>query len=645
MNPATILIVEDEAVVALDLQQQLQELGYRVLGLATSGEEAIEAARAQPPQLILMDVRLRGAIDGIAAAQAIRQRHDVPVIFLTAHSDDNTVARAAHTAPYGYLTKPYQLRELRAGIEVALTKARIERQLREADRWFAHTLHCVADGVVLTHPDGAVRFLNPAAERLTGWALEDALGQPVAAVVQLGSGEGEGEGEGEGNSGSQQRIIQVLQQGRALPVVHAQPLRSRAGLQQVVDEAAAPVNDEAGQRLGAVLILRDAAQRLAQEAQLRASDARFRNAFDHAPLGMALVSFDGGFIQVNDALCQLLGLPREQLAQRNQAELTWASDRDHEAQRLHELARPGAAVVQFEKRYRHAGGQPLWVLVSVSVLRGAETAAAGACYLYQVHDLSSQKAAAEHLAALAEERLLRQASEMAHQANQAKSEFLSRVSHEMRTPLNAVMGFAQLLQLQQTPIDSHSLGQYAQHIHAAGAHLLALVNDLLDLNRAAQGTLKIQPMPLVLASVVQEALHLLHNQASSHGVVLDVQVEPTLLVLADHQRLRQVLVNLGSNAIKYNRQGGSVQIRAVAAASAGEVVLTISDQGIGMTAEQMQRLFQPFERLGAERSAVPGTGLGLVVSRGLVEQMGGTLSLSSTAQSGTTATLRLRAAP
>lgn len=158
MDRAAILIVEDEAIVALDLKLSLEELGYEVTGVASSGEQALRAFDERPPQLVLMDVRLQGAMDGIATAQEIRRRQPVPLIFLTSHSDDDTVQRAARTAPYGYLTKPYQIRELRAGIEVALTKSRMERQLREADRWFAHTLHCVSDGVVVTDPAARIRF-------------------------------------------------------------------------------------------------------------------------------------------------------------------------------------------------------------------------------------------------------------------------------------------------------------------------------------------------------------------------------------------------------------------------------------------------------------------------------------------------------
>lgn len=623
MTPS-ILIVEDEAIVALDLRLQLQDLGYQVVGVARSAAEAVAAVRQHRPHLVLMDVRLQGQGDGVEAAEQIRREMPTPVIFLTSHSDAETVQRAARTAPYGYLTKPYQLKELRAGIEVALTKAQLERQLHEADRWFASTLQCVADGVVVTDLQARIRFLNPAAEGLTGWSSEEAAGRGVEEVVRLQAAEP-----------AAGLVREVIAQGRPRPVAHGQRLQQREGAERVVDNTASPVRTDDGVPLGAVLVLRDAGERLAHEAQVRASEERFRSAFDHAPLGMALVALDGRFLQVNDALCHLLEQPRERLLDASQLELGFPADREHEALRLHELASGQARVVQFEKRYRRpASAEPVWTLVSVSRLGEGPNEV---CLLYQVHDLSGQKLAAEQLAELAQERLRREASEL---ATAHKSEFLSRVSHEMRTPLNAVIGFAQLLQRSDGLLESRQLRAYADHIRGAGEHLLGLVNDLLDLNRAAQGALQLDLQPTPLARVVEETRVLLDGLARAHGIALEVSVPEGLQVMADAQRLRQVLLNLGSNAIKYNRQGGQVALRAGAEAG-GPVRITVQDTGIGMTPLQLERLFQPFDRLGAEHTRVQGTGLGLVICKALVAEMQGTLVVASEARVGTTATVTL----
>ncbi|CAN5215613.1 hypothetical protein BH11PSE9_BH11PSE9_05020 [soil metagenome] len=642
MSRKTVLIVEDESVVALDLKLQLKRLGYEVSSLVDSGELAIECAGQQLPDIILMDVRLRGEMDGIQAAAAIRREHDVPIIFLTSHSDDETVRRAAQTAPYGYLTKPYQIKELRAGIEIALAKAGMERQLRESDQWFAQTLRCVADGVVLTDLNGHVRFLNPAAERLTGWSVDDAIGESIGSVVRFSSGSAANPSSNPAATGDRADPValvqRVLTEGRPTPITHAAALASRDGAETFVDETAGPVDDARGKRLGAVLVLRDATERVAQEALLRASEERFRGAFDNAPLGMALVSFGGAFIQVNEALCHLLGAGAELLKSQPHGSLSVEADREHEAQRLTELMTSKQAVVQFERKYRRLdGGQPVPTLVSVSLMREGDRPT---CHLYQVHDLTEQKQAAERLADLADERMRREASEL---ATTAKSEFLSRASHEMRTPLNAVIGFAQLLEFQQGS-DPEKTTVYAKHIKTAGEHLLQLVTDILDLNSASQGTLKMEPQALTLDGAVDESIELLVPLSSSHGVGMRTSVGPGFVVLADPTRLRQVLLNLGSNSIKYNRQGGDIHFQANRLPD-GRVRLIVEDSGIGMTREQMARLFQPFDRLGQERSKIPGVGLGLVIAKGLVGEMGGSLEVSSQPREGTMVTIDLPSAP
>ena len=233
--------------------------------------------------------------------------------------------------------------------------------------------------------------------------------------------------------------------------------------------------------------------------------------------------------------------------------------RDSEALRLLELGLAPGHVVQFEKRYqRPLDGAVVWTLVSVSLLHQHDRPT---CHLYQVHDLSEQKLAAQRLAELAEERLRREASEL---ADTAKSEFLSRESHEMRTPLNAVIGFSQLLQLDKlmAPATSHA---YAGQIRNAGEHLPALVNDLLDLSSAAQGQLELTLQPLSLAELVNQTLPLLEVDASSHGIVLSADVDVAWRVMADPRRRRQVLLNLVSNAIKSTAKAAMCAFRPAAA--------------------------------------------------------------------------------
>ena len=218
----------------------------------------------------------------------------------------------------------------------------------------------------------------------------------------------------------------------------------------------------------------------------------------------------------------------------------------------------------------------------------------------------------------------------AETANRAKSLFLSSMSHELRTPLNAVLGYAQLLGMD--PQASQNTRQSAAEIETAGKHLLALVNDILDLARIESGRLEINIQNVALAGVLTETRRTLAPQAQTRGLTLDVP-ELQVLLRADPVRLRQVLFNLISNAIKYNRDGGQVSVHGEPR-PARRYRLTVRDTGHGIPAERMGELFQPFQRIGAEHSNVEGTGIGLVITRNLVEAMQGMIGVESTAGEG-----------
>ncbi len=217
----------------------------------------------------------------------------------------------------------------------------------------------------------------------------------------------------------------------------------------------------------------------------------------------------------------------------------------------------------------------------------------------------------------------RQATAVAERASQAKSQFLARMSHELRTPLNAVLGFTQLLQLEDAdPGRSAKLG----HIRAAGEHLLSLIDGVLDLSRLEAGNLRLDPQPLSLASLVEQAVPLVAALAQRQGVRL-LCSECGGVASADRTRALQVLVNLLTNAIKYNRPGGEVRVST--REDGGMVVLSVEDSGRGMSTVQLERLFEPFNRLGAERDGIEGTGIGLTIVRALVAGMGGQVQVHS----------------
>lgn len=236
----------------------------------------------------------------------------------------------------------------------------------------------------------------------------------------------------------------------------------------------------------------------------------------------------------------------------------------------------------------------------------------------------------------------RRDKEAAEQASRAKSAFLARMSHELRTPLNAVLGFTQVLQADSPYGLTPGQRQKVDHIHTAGRHLLALIDDVLDLSRIESGALQLEQGPLDLVEVVNDALQLMGPMARRHDIAM-AAAAVSGRVVADPRRLRQVLMNLLSNAIKYNRPAGRVEVSAVAGER--EHAIVVRDTGRGMTPRQLAGLFEPFNRLGAERDGIEGTGIGLSIAQQLTQHMGGRLEVSSRPGQGSEFRLWLPSAP
>ena len=259
--PLNVLVVEDEALIAMELRARLSRLGHRVVGVADTGREAIELARIEKPQLVLMDIHLKGDMSGIEAASAINKDGEVPIIYLTAHSDAATVSRAKQTSPFGYLLKPLDERELLIAIEVATQRSRLEQRLRDGERRYAATLASIGDGVVATDVNGMVTFLNPVAEELTGWTLAEASGVPVEQVLTFI--------DDVANTALENPLQRALRDGETRHLKGETSLMTRSRQLIPIDDSSAPIRDDDGHIVGAVLAFRDARQRRLSENALR----------------------------------------------------------------------------------------------------------------------------------------------------------------------------------------------------------------------------------------------------------------------------------------------------------------------------------------------------------------------------------------
>jgi PAS domain S-box-containing protein len=405
--------------------------------------------------------------------------------------------------------------------------------------------------------------------------------------------------------------------------------------------------------------IRLSAERSRAEAALRDSEASYRAVFELSSDGIYVHDVEtGALLDVNRRAQELQGYSLEEFQQDGLAILDTGIppyDREHAVDWIMRAA--AGEPQRFEWLARKRDGELFWFDVRLQrvVINGQERLLANA------RDITDRKRAEEALQAANEALELRvverthelaranealreamgeaeQAREAAESANRAKSEFLSRMSHELRTPMNSILGFGQLLARQGLVSEQR---RSVDHILKAGQHLLSLINEVLDLARIEAQRETLSPEPVHIGTALREAINLIRPLAAQAGCTIaddpavDAAVDDALWVRADRQRLAQVLLNLLSNAVKYNRPGGRVWLTCEVV-EGSHVRVGIHDTGRGIPLQYLDQLFTPFARLGAETTSVEGTGLGLALSRRLVEAMNGTLTVDSRPEEGST---------
>ena len=242
MKPAKILIVEDERITAEDLQDILTQLGYSVTAVVSTGADAIREAGRTCPDLVMMDVRIQGDMDGVEAARAIRRQFDIPSVYLTAHADAETLSRAKLAEPLGYIVKPFQELELQASIEMALHKQAIDRESKQTQDRFSAALSAVGEGVISIDAHGLITFLNPAAEAWTGWGQEEAVGKSIEEVLRLRT------------ASEASAVRRALSEGKLTGFDEHGQLVARDGIQRTVGGCVNPIRDHSGNLTGAVIV-------------------------------------------------------------------------------------------------------------------------------------------------------------------------------------------------------------------------------------------------------------------------------------------------------------------------------------------------------------------------------------------------------
>jgi len=393
--------------------------------------------------------------------------------------------------------------------------------------------------------------------------------------------------------------------------------------------------DERGEPLRMVGTLSDITLRRQAEGDALAMAERLHKISRHVP-GVVYqyrghADGSGQFLYVSESCIDMLGVAPQTVMQDPSRALRLIEREDRERVFASvERARRALQHWRCEFRLHLRGGGQRWVRISATPQREVDGARLWHGYLEDITDLRELDQA-------------RQAAAAAQAANRAKTEFLSRMSHELRTPLNAVLGFAQLLEVDTREPLSELQRKRVGLIREAGDHLLQMIGELLDLTRIESGRLEVELAPVPIGPLLQECIEMVRPQADAAGVSIGLELSTTHVVArADATRLRQVLLNLLSNAVKYNRRGGSVRVHAGTAAN--EVAVHVADTGVGIASGDLPGLFEPFNRGAHRHSAIEGTGIGLAVTRALVQLMQGRLDVCSTPGEGSTFSVVLPAA-
>ncbi|MCW9045505.1 MAG: ATP-binding protein [Alphaproteobacteria bacterium] len=353
---------------------------------------------------------------------------------------------------------------------------------------------------------------------------------------------------------------------------------------------------------------------------------QYRHAFEDAVFGVALVYPDGRWLKVNDAFSKMIGYSPEELYSIDFQSITHPDDLADDIVWITKVMEGENSVLKREKRYIHKDGHYIWINLTCSLYRDDE--GQPGYFIAQIVDITELKIQQENLILAHKE---------AEEANQAKSDFLSAMSHELRTPLNSILGFAQLLNFDS---GSEARKTYVEQILRGGEHLLELINEILELPKIESGQIELSIEAINTRQLIKDCQSFFTPLADEAKI--DFSIEPfqndigkDIYLLTDPKRLKQVLINLISNAIKYNKEKGSVRVKQ-AINDDDTYTITVEDTGKGIPAKLHHKVFEPFNRLGAESSRIAGSGIGLTISKKLIEQMDGSIGFESTEGKGST---------
>jgi PAS domain S-box-containing protein len=651
MEKTRILIVEDEAIIAMEMAENVKALGCDVVEIVDTGEKAIKLAESEKPDIILMDIRIKGEMDGIEAADIIRFRFNIPIVFTTAYLDEKRIKRAKITLPFGYILKPTQLRDLKITIEMALyisqttsEKRKAEELLRTSETRFKGLFNGMSSGVAVYKAidDGAdFVFLdfNKAGEKIEGLLKDEVVGRKVTDVFP-----------GVKDFGLIDVFERVWRSGKPEqhPITLYQDQRIVGWRENYVYKLPTgeivAVYDDTTETKQAEQALKKTSE------ELRKSEEKYRRLAENSKDMIYRMSLpEGKYEYVSPASKAIFGYDPEEFYEsplliKSKIHPDW---HDYFKEQWAELIK-GQMPEEYEYQIITKTGETRWLSQRNTLIKDdAEKVIAIEGIVTDITERKRSESLLKErhlkLEKVVEEKTTdyKKAKEDAEQANRLKSEFLANISHELRTPMHAILNYSKYGMEKAEHISIEKNLHYFSNIRKAGDRLMSLLNNLLDLSRLEAGK-EIYKMETVnLWQVSKEAVREIQSILKEKSLIVELS-DPDIStkVICDEYKIGQVIRNLLSNAINYSRQDGIIQIQFEEDRIDSDkepfpaLKVMIKDRGVGVPQEELALIFNKFSQSSKTKTGAGGTGLGLSICKEIVNAHMGQIWASNNPEGG-----------
>ncbi|MBF0521004.1 MAG: PAS domain S-box protein [Nitrospirae bacterium] len=618
MTANKVLVVDDDPVTTGIISKYLNRRGYEITSMLTSAEEAIEDIRVNKPDAVVMDIALAGKMDGIEAAAYIYNTFHIPVVYMTSHTEQPLVERAKITEPYGYIVKPFTQKELEITIDMAIYKHKTDmllqntnENLREKEEFFRLITENIVEVFWITDPKvEKMYYISPGYERIWKRAMTSLYENPrsfLDAIHRDDVGRVIGE-------------LEILKTGQ--PFDNEYRIVHPDGTVRWIWGRGFPVRDKDGRVIQYIGAARDITARKEMQEKLRNSEAFLSNIIDNIPYMIFVKdATELRFVRVNKAGQKLLGYGEDELIGKTDHDIFSRNQADFFTEKDMEVIVSRQIVdIPEEPIKTKILGERILHTKKIPILNGGGNTQ----YL-----LGISEDITDRIRALKE---LIEAKEAAVTANRVKSDFLANMSHELRTPLNSIIGFSEVLEDELPGPLNEQQHENIRYILSAGRHLLNLINDILDLSKVESGKLETEFELLSLGELIDSSLIMHKERAMKNGLRLTVEMSPDMNIPleVDERKIKQVLFNLISNAVKFTPKGGTVTVAARKIPDTNDVEVSVIDTGIGISSEDIPKLFTEFTQLESVYSKkYEGTGLGLALTKKLVELHKGSIWVES----------------